>query len=570
MQQALPYKSLFGGSLFVGLLLAVITPLRPFLIILTIDKYIINYDAKGLQMMLLILLATLVTETLLRYFFSYSTSVLGQSIIKDLRLKVFQHLQSLRLKYFDNTPIGTSVTRTISDVEAINNTFSQGIIAIISDVMTLIAVVVYMFTISWKVTLICLSTFPLLIIATYIFKEKIKAAFNLVREKISQMNSFLQEHITGMRIIQIFNAEDREFKKFEQINQEHRDANLKSVLYYSIFFPVVEIILAVALALMLWSASNQIIHGNLQIGVITGYLLWLNMAFRPLRMLADKFNTLQMGIVAADRVFKVLDTDEHIVDNGTIDDIEIKGNVEFKNVWFAYNEGDYVLRNISFSIQSGETIALVGATGSGKTSTINILSKFYPIDRGEITIDGININDFKLDFLRAQQAVVLQDVFLFSGTIMENITLNNPAISEEKVIAASKLVGADSFIKNLPEGYNYNVMERGSTLSVGQRQLIAFIRALVYNPSILILDEATSSVDTESEILIQNAISKLVEGRTSFVIAHRLSTIKHADKIVVLEKGEIVEMGNHEALLAKPDGHYKKLHEMQFQQEESA
>lgn len=565
MMQALPYKKLFLGALLIGILLAVLTPLRPLLIKITIDRYIINYDRHGLMIMLFLMLGTLVLETFFRYIFSYSTSILGQSIIKDLRLKVFKHLQSLKLQYFDKTPIGTTVTRTISDVEAINNTFSEGIVAIISDIMTLIAVVVFMFLISWKVTLICLTTFPLLIFATYIFKEKIKVAFQLVREKISQMNSFLQEHITGMRIIQIFNAEQREMDKFEKINNDHKIANLKSVMYYSVFFPVVEIILAIALGLMLWSAANEIMRENLEVGSITAYLLWLNMAFRPLRMLADKFNTLQMGIVASERVFKVLDTQDHIQDSGTIKDIEIEGNVAFKEVWFAYNAEDYVLKNISFEAKPGETIALVGATGSGKTSTINILNRFYEINRGHILVDDIDIKDFDLDFLRSKIGVVLQDVFLFSGTVFDNITLNNPNISLEDVQDAAKLVGAHQFIMSLPGNYYYTVKERGATLSVGQRQLIAFIRALVYDPSILILDEATSSVDTESELLIQRAIEKLVEGRTSIIIAHRLSTIKHADKIIVLDKGEVKETGNHKTLLKIENGFYKHLHDMQFQ-----
>ncbi|MEZ5021930.1 MAG: ABC transporter ATP-binding protein [Chitinophagales bacterium] len=487
MLQAMPYKKLFFGALSIGILLAILTPLRPLLIKITIDRYIINYDGNGLRLMLLLMLGTLILETLFRYIFAYSTSVLGQSIIKDLRLKVFKHLQSLKLQYFDKTPIGTTVTRTISDVEAINNTFSEGIVAIISDIMTLIAVVGFMFFISWKVTLICLTTFPLLIFATYIFKEKIKVAFQLVREKISQMNSFLQEHITGMRIIQIFNAEKREMDKFDKINNDHKVANLKSVMYYSVFFPVVEIILAIALGLMLWSSANEIMRGHLEVGSITAYLLWLNMAFRPLRMLADKFNTLQMGIVASERVFKVLDTQDHIQDSGTIKDIEIIGEVAFKDVWFAYNQDDYVLKDISFEAKQGETVALVGATGSGKTSTINILNRFYEINKGQILIDGIDVKEYNLDFLRSKIGVVLQDVFLFSGTILDNITLNNPEISLETVESSAKLVGAHQFIMSLPGNYHYTVKERGANIVSRTASLIAFIRALVYDPSILIL-----------------------------------------------------------------------------------
>lgn len=568
MMQAWPYRGIFIGALLIGVLIAVISPLRPLLIQIIIDKHILTNDINGLKRMSILLIGVLITETFFRYIFGYTTAILGQSVIKDLRVKVFNHIQALKLQYFDKTPIGYAVSRTISDVEAINKTFSEGIVTIIADVLTLITVVVYMLAINWKIALICLTTFPLLIIATYIFKEKIKAAFTIVREKISQMNVFLQEHITGMRIIQIFNAEQREMKKFKNISSDLRNANLKSVLYYSVFFPVVEIILALAIALLIWFGSNQVMQGFATVGIFTSFLLYLNMAFRPLRMLADKFNTLQMGIVASGRVFSILDTKEHIQDNGTLKNVEIKGNVEFKNVNFAYIADDYVLKNISFQANEGETVALVGATGSGKTSTINILSRFYEINEGEILVDGINIKNFDLDFLRSKIAVVLQDVFLFSGTIYENITLNNPSISMETVISASKLVGAHPFIESLPNNYNYEVRERGATLSVGQRQLISFIRALVYNPSILVLDEATSSVDTESEILIQNAIEKLVEGRTSIIIAHRLSTIQHADKIIVLEKGEIMEMGNHQELFNIENGWYRRLHDMQFQKKE--
>ncbi len=565
MRQAWPYRGIFLGALSIGILLAVLSPLRPLLIQIIIDKYILTYNTSGLTRMSILLIGVLITETLFRYIFAYSTSILGQSVIKDLRVKIFNHIQSLQLKYFDKTPIGYTVSRTISDVEAINKTFSEGIVTIIADVLTLITVVVYMLSINWKIALICLTTFPLLIIATYIFKEKIKTAFLQVREKISQLNVFLQEHISGMRIIQIFNAEEREMESFKKINSGLRDANLKSVMYYSVFFPVVEIILALAIALLIWFGSNQTIKDAASVGVFTSFLLYLNMAFRPLRMLADKFNTVQMGIVAAARVFTILDTKTHIQDNGEIKDIELKGEVEFDKVFFAYNDNDYVLKDICFDVKVGETVALVGATGSGKTSTINILSRFYEINSGVIKVDDINIKEFDLNFLRAKIAVVLQDVFLFSGTIYDNITLNNPKISLDTVTKAAKLVGAHNFISNLPNQYNYEVRERGATLSVGQRQLISFIRALVYNPSILILDEATSSVDTESEILIQNAIEMLVEGRTSIIIAHRLSTIQHADKIIVLDKGEIKEIGNHQELIQIKDGWYKKLHDMQFQ-----
>jgi ATP-binding cassette subfamily B protein len=549
----------------VGVAIAIFGPLRPWLIQIIIDDHILNFDLNGLQRMSLLLLGVLVMETFSRYLFAYSTSLLGQSVIKDLRLKVFRHLQRLKLRYFDQTPIGASVTRTINDVEAINNTFSQGILSIISDILLLFTVIIFMLISNWRLALVCLTTFPLLLIATYIFKEKIKSSFMAVRERVSQINAFLQEHITGMRIIQIFNAEKREMGKFDKINQEHRDANLRSVLYYSTFFPVVEIILALALALMIWYGSNQALRDMASVGLFTSFLLYLNMAFRPLRMLADKFNTLQMGIVAANRVFNVLDTDEHIADEGTFQPARIDGRVAFEHVWFAYSDDDYVLKDINFGAGEGETIALVGATGSGKTSTINILNRFYEINKGRITIDEVDIREYTLDALRSSMALVLQDVFLFSGSVMDNITLNNPGISREAAEEAARLVGAHEFITALPGGYDYPVRERGATLSVGQRQLIAFIRALVYNPRILILDEATSSVDTESERLIQAAILKLVQGRTSIVIAHRLSTIKHADRIIVLDKGRIVESGNHDELVGIEGGYYRKLHDMQFQ-----
>ena len=565
MRQAVPYQSILFGSMFIGICIAILGPLRPWLIQIIIDDHILTYDSNGLRRMSIILFGILILETFCRYLFSYSTSWLGQSVIKDIRLKVFRHLQKLHLQYFDKTPIGASVTRTINDVEAINNTFSQGILSIVSDVLLLITVIIYMMATNWKLALVCLTTFPLLLLATYIFKEKIKASFTTVREKVSQMNSFLQEHITGMRIIQIFNAEDREMKKFDAINRDHRDANLRSVLYYSTFFPVVEIILALALALMIWYGANQNLRDMASVGVFTSFLLYLNMAFRPLRMLADKFNTLQMGIVASHRVFNVLDTDKKIDNSGSFKPEIVEGRVRFENVWFAYNDDDFVLKNINFNVEAGQTIAIVGATGSGKTSTINILNRFYEIDKGNIYVDDTDIRHFDLAALRSSIAMVLQDVFLFSGSIFDNITLNNNNISHEDVVEAALLVGAHDFISVLPGGYDYEVRERGATLSVGQRQLIAFIRALVFDPSILILDEATSSVDTESERLIQNAILKLVQGRTSIIIAHRLSTIKHADKIIVLEKGVIVEEGNHRELIKIENGYYKKLHDMQFQ-----
>lgn len=564
LKQAAPHKKLFWGSLAMGILVSAITPIRPMLMQKMIDDYIIRFDFVGLKNMTILLIVLLIVETFLRYALAYVTSWLGQSVIKDIRMQIFRHIQNLKMRFFDKTPVGTSTTRVINDVEAINSTFSEGIISIITDVLTLIFVIGAMLWLNWKIALISLSTFPLLLIATYIFKEKVKYSFRIIREKVSQMNAFVQERITGMRIIQVFNAEERERQKFEKINYEHLDANLKSVWYYSVFFPVVEIILALAIAFMVWSASTEAIKEQASIGIFTSFLLLLNMAFRPLRMLADKFNTLQMGVVSSERVFRILDLKDTTESYGSIKPDRLKGEIEFEDVWFAYNEDDYVLKGISFNVKPGEMLAIIGSTGSGKTTITNLLNKSYEINKGKIKIDGVSIDEYDLFALRDRIAIVLQDVFLFSGTVYENITLHNEKITLEKVIEAAKDVGAHDFIMKLPGGYDYEVMERGATLSVGQRQLIAFIRALVYDPDILILDEATSSVDRESEILIQQATEKLVSGRTSLVIAHRLSTIQKADKILVMENGEIKEMGSHESLIADEEGHYKKLYELQF------
>jgi ATP-binding cassette subfamily B protein len=590
---AMPFRHLFFLSILLGIFAAVVTTLRPYLIQITVDKNIIQQNGRGLETMGLILLATLVGEFFIKYLFGLSSTRLGQSIMLDLRTNLFNHVQTMRLKFFDKTPVGIITTRTINDIEAINNIFAEGLIAIVADVLTLVFVIGWMLLMNWKLALVCLTTFPIVLYATYVFKEKVRVSFNDVREKVAQLNAFVQEHISGMRIVQIFNAQDREFNKFDKLNHEHYTANDKSVLYYSIFFPVVEVILALAISLLIWYGSLLIINrdatitnhyvitgflnitkvhdpGNLGLGIFTAFILYLNLAFRPLRMLADKFNTLQMGIIASERVFRLLDTDEKIEDTGTYAPEKIKGRIEFQHVSFAYDKENYVLNDISFVVQPGETLAIVGATGSGKSSTINILNRFYEIQKGKILLDGVDTKEYKLNKFRSYIGTVLQDVFLFSGSVMDNITLKNPAITKEQVLEASKMVGAHDFIMELPDGYNHNVMERGSTLSVGQRQLISFIRALVYNPQILILDEATSSVDTESEMLIQAAIQKLIKGRTSIVIAHRLSTIQNADKIMVLEKGEIKEIDSHEELLKRGEGYYKKLYEMQFQAENVA
>lgn len=570
LKLALPFKSLFYLSFALGILVSIVTPLRPYLIQITVDKNIVQQNGKGLEFMAFVLLLSLIVEFLMKYLFGLHSTKLGQTIMLDLRTKLFNHVQTMRLQFFDKTPVGIITTRTINDIEAINNIFSEGIINIIADVLTLIIVISFMLFINWKLALVCLTTFPIIIYATYVFKEKVRLSFNDVREKVAQLNAFVQEHISGMRIVQIFNAQEKEYKKFEKLNHEHFVANDKSVLYYSVFFPTVEVILALAISLLVWYGATQVMNNVATVGIFTSFILYLNMAFRPLRMLADKFNTLQMGIIASERVFKLLDTNDKIEDNGHLAPKKINGDIEFKNVWFAYNQENFVLKNISFNVEAGKTLAIVGATGSGKSSTINILNRFYEINKGEILIDKINAKEYSLTALRSYIGTVLQDVFLFSGSVYENISLKNPNITKAQVIEASKLVGAHNFIMELPNNYDYNVMERGATLSVGQRQLIAFIRVLVYDPQILILDEATSSVDTESEILIQNAIQKLVSGRTSIVIAHRLSTVQNADKIMVLDKGEIKEIGTHDELIQKENGYYKRLYEMQFQTVELA
>jgi ATP-binding cassette subfamily B protein len=563
---AKPYRGLF---MLAGILAVVLAPLataRPYLIQVMVDEYVFLKDIAGLSRMGLLLAALLFLEAVLKYTFIYSSNWLGQSVIRDLRVRVYEHITSLRLTYFDRTAIGTSTTRTINDIETINNVFSEGVITIIADLLTLFAVLGIMFYTSWRLTLICLTTLPFLMIASYIFKEKVKFSFQMVRTQISKMNAFLQERITGMRIIQIFNAERQEMKKFRVINREYTQANLDAILYYAVFFPVVEIISAASLGLMVWWGARGVIGAEVTLGALVAFPIYLDMLFRPIRVLADKFNTLQMGLVAAERVFNVLDRDDTIKNQGTIVKDKLNGKIEFDQVSFAYNERDFVLRNINFQIQPGQTLAIVGGTGSGKSTIINILNRFYEIQKGSIRIDDTSIRDYELSAMRRRIALVLQDVFLFSGSVMENITLRDETISREKVIESAKMIGAHKFIEKLPGGYDYKVMERGATLSMGQRQLISFVRALVFDPDILILDEATSSIDPESEAIIQFAIETLIAKRTSIIIAHRLSTIRHADNILVLDKGEVKEFGSHEDLLQIEDGHYRQLYEMQFLQ----
>jgi ATP-binding cassette subfamily B protein len=575
-----PYKLVFYSSMLMSVLLAVLSIGRPLIIIYATDHYITDtfFDVENLKRATVWMVVLLVVESVLRYTFNYITAWLGQSIVKDMRVKVYNHLIHSRLKYFDINPIGTSTTRTITDIEAINDTFSEGLISIVADILTIITVVGAMLYVNWKVALASLAVLPVLLWFTRWFQEGVKKSFQEERTQISRLNAFLQEHITGMRIIQIFAVEEKEKKKFEEINTALRDANIRGIWYYSLFFPAVEVCLAVAIGCMVWTASQQILSGGVfnqnpldikGVGIISGFLLLINMLFRPLRFIADKVNVIQRGIVAAERVFKLVDKDEFIPNKGTYAPATIKGKIAFENVWFGYTETDYVLKDVSFQLQAGETLAIVGATGSGKTSTISILGRFYDIQKGAIKVDDVSISEYELSALRSKMSVVLQDVFLFAGSVFENITLRNENISREQVVRAAKLVGADGFIERLPGGYDYMVMERGATLSMGQRQLISFVRALVFNPSILILDEATSSIDSESEALIQTAIETLVKGRTSIVIAHRLSTIRHAHKILVLDKGELKEFGTHEELLAL-NGYYKKLYDMQFIKQKAA
>jgi ATP-binding cassette, subfamily B, multidrug efflux pump len=563
---AYPYSRIFAWSIFLTILLAVLAPLRPWLIQYTLDKYILLNDSSGLLNMSLLMAGLLLIQTGVQYYHTFFTNVLGQSVIKDLRVNVFNHISSLKLKYFDRTPIGQLITRTVSDLETIADIFSEGLIVIIGDVLQVVAIIAVMLYTDWKLTIVVLIPMPFLMVASYVFKEAIKSAFQDVRTQISNLNTFLQEHISGIRIIQYFAREDQEMQKFRKINAKHRDAHIRSNWYYSIFFPVVEIISAISIGLLVWYGSRSILSDQISPGVVVSFIMYINMLFRPIRELADKFNTLQMGMVGAERIFNVLDTDERTEDKGRYKPAHLNGDIQFKNVWFAYNDENWVLKDISFHVKPGETLALVGATGAGKSSTINILNRFYEVNKGSVLVDGIDIREYELNYLRSNIATVLQDVFLFSDSIANNINLNNQEISRDALIKATQDVGAEEFINRLPGAFDYDVMERGATLSAGQAQLISFIRALVYNPQILVLDEATAAVDTETEELIQNAINKLMEGRTSIVIAHRLSTIQNADRIIVLDHGEIKEMGTHQQLL-KLNGFYKRLYDLQFNSE---
>jgi len=566
-QFAAPYKRRFYFSIWLAVFLAIITPVRPYLIKITVDRFIASKMLDWIIWMTVIQIGLLIIESAVRFYFSYITAWLGQTVVKDMRIKVYEKVVGLNLRQFDQTPIGTLTTRTINDIEAINDIFSDGLVPIIADLLSIISILSIMFYVDWRLTLVCLAPFPILILATYYFKESVNKSFIRVRNAVAQLNAFVQEHITGMQVVQAFAAEDREFEKFKKINKSHRNANINAIFAYSVFFPVVEIVLALSTGLLVWwiagKAGASATEAKELGGKMMMFYMCLNLLFRPLRVIADKFNVLQMGVIASERVFKVLDNDDYIKSQGSYSPAKIQGKVIFDHVSFGYNPDQFVLKDVSFKMNPGETVAIVGHTGSGKTTIISLLNRLYQIQKGLISIDDINIDDYKLDVLRKNIGVVLQDVFLFSGSVVDNITLRNPAIPREKVIEAAKLIDMHDFIMQLPGNYDYNVMERGATLSLGQRQLLSFIRALLYNPSILILDEATSSVDTESEMLIQKAIDKLIAGRTSIVIAHRLSTIRKADKIIVLDKGEIKEMGTHEELLSL-EGYYYKLYLLQF------
>ena len=562
-----PYRGLFALLILLTVMVAILAPARPFLVQIALDKHVVSGDLQGLLRMVGILVALMIMQSFVQYGHTYLSGWLGQNVIRDIRVKLFNHLSHLRLKFFDRTPIGKLVTRVVSDIETLSEVFSQGLAAMMGDLLQLVVILAVMFITDWRLALISLATFPLLVLSTYVFKEKIKVAFTNVRNAVANLNSFVQEHITGMQVVQIFNSEKREMARFQEINEDHKRANVRSVLYYAIYFPVTEILGAAGIGLLIWVGAKGVIDpsSGITLGMLVAFIMYIQMFFRPLRMIADRFNTLQMGIVSTSRIVRLLDNTEHIPNDGSIVMDKVEGNVEFKNVWFAYEEKDYVLKDISFEAKPGQTIALVGATGAGKTSIINLLNRFYDINRGAITVDGTEIREMELSSLRKQIGLVLQDVFLFSDSIRNNVTLGNSDITDDQIWRAAEQVGARKFIERLPGGLDYNVMERGATLSVGQRQIISFIRAMVYDPRIIVLDEATSSVDSETEELIQEAINKMMEGRTSIVIAHRLSTIQSADKILVLDLGEIKEVGRHEELLEK-GGYYAQLHRMQYKQ----
>ena len=561
-----PYKTLFYGVITAAILLAIFASLRPFLLKQTIDHYIKPHDQNGLLFYITLMGIVLLLEGIFQFFFVFWANLLGQNIIKDIRTKLFKHMLSFRMKYFDNAPVGQLVTRSVSDIEQIARIFSQGLFMIISDLLKMLACLVIMFYMNWKLTWIVIVAMPILVIITRVFQRKMQVAFEEVRTQVSNLNTFVQERVTGMRIVQLFNREEIEYEKFKKINQKHNNAWIKTILYNSIFFPIADIISSLTLGFVVLYGGFHILDGDsfTTFGDLFSYTMFITMLFTPLRQIADKFNEMQMGMIAANRVFDILDIENEVQQEGKIEAGHFQGKIQFENVRFSYIENEEVLKGISLKVNPGETIAIVGSTGAGKSTIINLLNRFYEINSGKITIDSQDISEFTLESLRKQIAIVLQDVFLFADTIFNNITLNNPEISRETVIAASKKIGVHEFIMNLPNGYDYNVKERGVMLSSGQRQLIAFLRAYVSNPSILILDEATSSIDSYSEELIQKATETITKDRTSIVIAHRLATIINADKIIVMDQGEIVESGTHQQLVNKTDGYYRNLYDSQF------
>lgn len=558
-----PYMSVFYILVLLTISLSILQPIRPYITQIIIDDYISVNDIKGLQFMIILLIALLAVNAVVMYFHTYLSGWLGQNIIRDIRIKLFSHLQKFKLQFFDKTPIGRVVTRNVSDIETIADIFGQGIASIIGDILQLVGIVILMFILNWKLTLISLSTLPFLFLTTYIFKEKVKLSFNEVRTAVANLNSYVQEHIVGMNLVQIFANEKKEFNKFISINKTHLNANLKAVLYYSIYFPVMELFTSIGLGLLIWYGAGQLFEEEVTLGVLIAFIMYLQLFFRPIRAIADRFNTLQMGVVSSKRIFDLLDRDEIINSNEKISKMDIVGRVEFKNLWFSYNPNDYILRDVNFKIDKGQSVAFVGSTGSGKTSIINLINRFYEYQKGDILIDDVDIRDYNSSDLRKNIGLVSQDVFLFSDSILNNITLYNDNISEEEVWSSIKKVGAEKFINSLPGKLSFNVKERGGSLSVGQRQLISCIRIMLYDPKIILLDEATSSVDSDTELMIQNAISEILKNRTSIVVAHRLSTIKEVDKIIVIESGEIKEVGNHDQLLKK-GGFYNKLYQMQY------